>query len=152
MPGYAHSGAILAGDLALFGNSVPDDPGSLGAEIVARDPATGKPVWRTPTDSVWAGVAAADASNEVAYVIARRTDRDPEQLLALDLATGAVVWQRAIAGSGDVVGLESGLLFVTGDRDTHAVSDLHVYVGDDELSALDARTGAVLWSRSASDW
>ena len=148
VPGYAHSGATLAGGLALFGNSVPDDPGSLAAEIVARDPATGEPVWRAPAGSVWTGVAATDATNEIAYAIARRSDRDPEQLLALDLATGTVVWQRTIQGSGDVVGLENGLVFVTGDRDTHAVSDLRVYVGDDVLSALDARTGAVRWSRS----
>jgi len=148
LPGYVHSGATLAGGLALAGNATPDEPNAPAAAIHALDPETGRLVWDVPAASIWAGVVA--AQDDTAYVIARWTDADPEQLLALDLETGALVWQREIAGSGDVVGLADGVLYVTGDRDVQAVSDLHVYVGDDELSALDARTGAVIWTRSAA--
>jgi outer membrane protein assembly factor BamB len=148
LPGYAHSGATMAGGLALAANATPDQPYAPAAEIRALDPETGRIVWDVPAASIWAGVVA--AQDDTAYVIARWSDADPEELLALDLETGALIWERTIAGSGDVVGLQDGVLYVTGDRDIQAVSDLHVYVGDDELSALDAETGAVLWTRPAT--
>jgi outer membrane protein assembly factor BamB len=148
LPGYAHSGAVVAGGLALIGNSTPDERDRLGAGIQALDPLTGQIVWNTPTASIWAGVET--ATEDTAYVISRRTDQDPEHLVALDISTGSPTWQIAIEGSGDIVGLHAGVLYVTGDRDIHAVSDLHVYVGDDTLIALDAQTGTTIWSRTAA--
>jgi outer membrane protein assembly factor BamB len=102
----------------------------LNSDVVAVDRATGAVRWRfqAPTGNILNPIA---ASRQLVYV-----EADGGPLYALDVATGALRFQRDLGGDlGGGATLADGTLFVPGNG---------------RLFALDPQTGAVRWARAIS--
>jgi serine/threonine-protein kinase len=102
------------------------DPNSQLDLVIALNARTGALIWSQRSDGP---IGAATVTNGVVYV------NDGRSVLALDAATGHVLWK-----SEDISVVES----------VPAVANGRVYVSADDgnLYALDASTGAILWTQS----
>ncbi len=112
--------------------------------ILERFPETGLEVlWRAPLRGGYAGPAVAGGRVFVADFVSTRVLRGTERILALDAATGRVVWSREwevnYAGMSDT--------WAIGPAATPTVDGGRVYVlgRAGALWCLEADTGAVLW-------
>jgi outer membrane protein assembly factor BamB len=114
--------------------------------IVDRFPDGGPPVrWRTPINQGYAGPAV--AGGRVFVTDARRVSgsRMIERALALDEATGRILWTQE--WNANYAGLEA--VFALGPRATPTVDDDRVYVLGTmgHLLALDVKDGRILWQK-----
>lgn len=138
---YAVDGAGTP--LVLFGTADPD------AGVYALNALTGAEVWRYQsynpapgTYDIGAGVAVSPPGTNgfadgVAYVPSKEG-----MFYALDLATGALIWSTRLFTPNSTS---------DGGRSTAALAGTTLVVGtDDGVAALDALTGAVLWTRTDS--
>ena len=115
--------------------------------IIDRFPAGGLNVtWRTPINGGFAGPAVADGRVFVAdfeFLPETRVMDGTERLLALDEATGEVLWTY----EWPTAYRNLQLSYATGPRSTPTVDDDRVYVagGAGMLLCLQAETGEVVW-------
>lgn len=120
--------------------------------IIAELPAAGpKIVWRAPVAGGYAGPAVAGGKVYVADYVTqdnihvanfeRKQFTGVERVLCLDEATGEVLWKVEYP-------VKYAISYPAGPRCTPAVADGKVYTlgAEGNLYALDAHTGAVLWS------
>ncbi|GAB1340793.1 PQQ-binding-like beta-propeller repeat protein [Streptomyces sp. E-15] len=194
-PISAYSG--VAGDISrtspayadgtlVFGEGVQTVPTTEGAFMMGADARTGAPLWRTKVDDNPDAVITSSPviSNGVAYVGVSSKAETKDfpytfrgSVLALDVATGKVLWRMrtvpegytggAVWSSTPVVDRRRGLLYVsTGNNYTvpdgvctepgqtgcaSGSPDNHV----DSILALDLKTGSVAWARQtleADSW
>lgn len=120
--GYGHAN-VAADETTVY---ISND-----TEVVALDLTTGEPRWTHPGRTTGLGVA--DGA-----VIARSDER---QVQRLDPASGAVLWTSAV----DEIGLRGSDVIAFGSETVIFQSAR----GDHPLTALDLRTGEILWSRTA---
>jgi outer membrane protein assembly factor BamB len=112
--------------------------------IVDRFPVRGLPVlWRTPIRSGYAGPAVTDGRVFVLDYVQTRRPKGTERALALDEATGRILWTHEWEVD------YSGLQYAYGPRATPTVDGERVYVAgaDGKLFCLDVKTGAVVWKK-----
>ena len=143
---------VVAAALPLAANDWPEwrGAGRLGVwtenGILDEFPAGGlTAAWRVPIGGGYAGPSVADG--RVFVTDARRADPRStavvERLLALDEATGEVLWTRE--WDTNYAGLQ--LIYATGPRATPTVDGDRVYAvgATGNLLALDVADGSVLW-------
>ncbi|MDE2849664.1 MAG: PQQ-binding-like beta-propeller repeat protein [Acidobacteriota bacterium] len=118
--------------------------------ILEEFPAEGlKALWRTPIKAGFAGPAVADGRVFITDFEATHGMRGTERALALDEATGRVLWTEA--WEADYAGIQ----WETGPGATPTVDGDRVYTlgRTGVLSAFDVETGALLWrKRYAEDY
>lgn len=110
-------------------------------EIPDTFPPSGPPiVWKQPIGPGYSGIS---VSGGRAYTIDRPKDSGQERIVALDAASGELLWQHAYDANYD------GLDYDKGPRCTPTVHDGRIYtfgaVG--HVFCLDATSGKVLWSK-----
>jgi outer membrane protein assembly factor BamB len=104
-----------------------------------------KVVWRAPLRAGFAGPAVASGRVFVADFQETSPLRGVERAIALDEATGKILWTRE--WPAEYAGLQR--LYATGPRATPTVDAERVYFlgAKGELACLNANTGAVVWRR-----
>jgi len=165
----ASASPVVAGGVVLQGLAsgevtFPQDDYTFTGSISAFDVETGDRVWRVDTtpgdDTAGAGVGvwstpAVDLDRGVAYVGTGNTYEEPsaplaDSLLAIDLATGEILWSRAftspdVFSAGNPGGPDADIgaapmLWTTGDQDLVGVGDKAGV-----FHTLDRGTGEVVW-------
>src|SRR5262245_4526177 len=148
---------MLAAVVATFGPTLRADDwpewrgkGRLGVwnetGIVDKIPESGLPVtWRTPIHAGYAGPAVAGGRVFVTDSRRVKANQAIERAIALDEATGRVLWTRE--WDTNYSGLQ--LVYAIGPRATPTVDGDRVYVlgAMGNLFALDAATGRVIWEK-----
>jgi outer membrane protein assembly factor BamB len=148
---------IVAAVTATFGPALRADDwpewrgkGRLGVwnetGIVETMPAAGLPVsWRTPIYAGYAGPAVAGGRVFVTDSRRVKANQAIERAIALDEATGRVLWTKE--WETNYSGLQ--LVYAIGPRATPTVDGSRVYVlgAMGHLFALDVATGQVLWQK-----
>ena len=136
-------GELLADDWPEFRGE-----GRLGVwretGIVDRFPADGLKVrWRTPIKAGYSGPAVVDGRVFVTDFEVTSGMRGTERALALDAATGSVLWSQAWEAN------YAGIQWEVGPGATPTVDDDRVYVlgRTGTLLALAVETGEILWSK-----
>jgi outer membrane protein assembly factor BamB len=149
------TGVVTCTTVAGIEPSVDDWPewrgrGRLGVwnetGIVDTFPAGGLRVqWRTPINAGYAGPSVSDGRVFVTDSRRIRGNRAAERAIALDEATGAVLWTHD--WEADYTGLQ--LIYAIGPRATPTVDGDRVYVlgAMGRLTALTSATGRVLWEK-----
>ena len=120
----------------------------LESGIVETFPAEGlKARWRTPVKRGYAGPAVAEGRVFVTDYEPTQGMRGIERAMALDEATGEVLWVQE--WDADYAGIQ----WEIGPGATPTVDDNRVYVlgRTGVLSALDTETGEILWRKSYSE-
>ena len=120
----------------------------LESGIVETFPAEGlKALWRTPVKRGYAGPAVAEGRVFVTDYEPTQGMRGIERAMALDEATGEVLWVQE--WDADYAGIQ----WEIGPGATPTVDDNRVYVlgRTGVLSALDTETGEILWRKSYSE-
>lgn len=115
-------------------------------DLLERFPEGGLDVtWRTPIHSGYAGPAVADGRVFVTDFEREEGNRGTERALALDEATGEILWTRS--WRVDYRGLEPR--YATGPRATPTVDGERVYIlgAKGVLLALDVATGETVWQK-----
>ena len=142
----------LAGTDAILASDWPEwrGKGRLGVwnetGIVERIPAGGLPViWRTAIYAGYAGPAVAGGRVFVTDSRRVKANQAIERAIALDEATGRVLWTRE--WETNYSGLQ--LVYAIGPRATPTVDGDRVYVlgAMGNLFALDVATGRVIWQK-----
>ncbi len=100
-------------------------------DLTCLDALTGATVWTRPGD---------ESSTGPTLYAGKLYIRSTAGLLALDPDTGAIIWSAAVLGSYDPLVAANGQLFRVGGGD-----------GYGEVSAVDAETGAINWTRTIDD-
>lgn len=102
--------------------------------------------WRTPINSGYAGPAVSGGRVFVTDARPTTANRAIERAIALDEATGKILWTRE--WPADYTGMQ--LVYAIGPRATPTVDDDRVYVAgaSGNLLALDVKTGAILWEKN----
>ncbi|MXZ37804.1 MAG: PQQ-binding-like beta-propeller repeat protein [Holophagales bacterium] len=116
--------------------------------IVEEFPAEGlKALWRTPIKAGFAGPAVADGRVFITDFEATHGMRGTERALALDEATGRILWTRE--WKADYAGIQ----WETGPGATPTVDGDRVYTlgRTGVLSAFDVETGALLWRKDYAE-
>lgn len=160
----AVDGKIVVG-VASIELAFPKSDYTFRGSIVALDESTGAEVWRTYVTndddqggaggSVWSS-AAVDRARGLVYIGTGQSYEEPaseftDSLMALDYATGAIVWKRQFT-AGDVftfwnmAGPDADIgpapnLFRIGDRDVVGVGDKAGH-----YAVFDRDTGATIWT------
>ena len=114
--------------------------------IIERIPAGGLPVaWRMPVNEGYAGPSVSGGRVFVTDARAVKANQKIERILALDEATGRVLWSQE--WQTDYSGLQ--LVYAIGPRATPTVDGDRVYVvgAMGNLLALDAASGRTLWKK-----
>ena len=114
--------------------------------IVDTFPAGGLPVrWRTPIHAGYAGPSVSGGRVFVTDSRRIRANRAMERALALDEATGKMLWTHE--WEADYTGLQ--LIYAIGPRATPTVDGDRVYVlgAMGRLAALESSTGRVVWQK-----
>ncbi len=101
--------------------------------ISGLDPGTGEALWTdtdllrgTSTASAQDFVLAAFTDGSVAVIALAHSDSTPTDLVALDLATGAVLWRSTVNGSWpQLVAVQGRLVEVVGGQGSQLVDDGH---------------------------
>lgn len=116
--------AIVVGDTRLVGGQ--DDP------TTAFDASSGAKRWEHPGSTVYDGVWAAGAG--AVYVVDRRSEPGVARLVAYDLKSGAVRWERKLV---DPYGADMGWPWYASDRGLFTIWS--------NLVVLSTKDGATLW-------
>ena len=114
--------------------------------ILDRFPAQGlTATWRASVNSGYAGPAVAGGRVFITDSRPTTANRAIERAMALDEATGKVLWTRE--WPADYTGMQ--LVYAIGPRATPTVDDVRVYVlgASGDLLALDVSTGAIVWQK-----
>ncbi|MCY3966260.1 MAG: PQQ-binding-like beta-propeller repeat protein [Acidobacteria bacterium] len=146
--------SILVGATELRADDWPEfrGKGRLGVwhetGILDEFPADGlKALWRTPIKAGFAGPAVADGRVFITDFEATHGMRGTERALALDEATGRILWSQA--WEADYAGIQ----WETGPGATPTVDGDRVYTlgRTGVLSAFDVETGALLWRKDYAE-
>ncbi|MEM1450812.1 MAG: PQQ-binding-like beta-propeller repeat protein [Planctomycetota bacterium] len=134
---------VADGDVYVVRQSGFPSTSSAGDRIVARDLETGAERWTVTlpyggdSDLEWIAWIGG-VRNGIVYA-SRSTNQKPNPIVALDAATGAVLWSTAYVGTASAY---DGVVF-TDDGD--------LVVGDfDSIARIDGTTGATEWETSRS--
>jgi hypothetical protein len=99
--------------------------------LVGLDVERGEERWRTPLPVAYLHWLHADGDR--VYLTASARGSQPNVAIAVDAATGAIVWSIDVPGEAWLLGLDGGRGFA---------------VGDDVVVALELATGKLLWERT----
>ena len=112
--------------------------------IVDKFPESGlKVLWRTPVKGGYSGPAVADGRVFLMDLAEKSGNRGIERALALDEATGKILWTQEWPVN------YSGISWAVGPRATPTVDGDRVYFAgaDGKLFCLNAKTGEIRWKK-----
>lgn len=99
----------------------------------------GKPLWQSKA-IIMAGATSALTVTDTMVYAANWVDYPDDDVLALNIHTGALVWQEPFAGAMSVQQVDSGILYLAYDSSSNL----------GQIAALNATTGKMIWETTGN--